>query len=453
MSPRTFSLSYGLWRKIDFTGKTGAASRLADSEQSTRQSRSPFGRRPAKADDRHPILTLGLGTWASILSFKRGNGLNVLITGGAGFIGSRLARKLSDGGAQVTIVDNLSEQVHGPDAVFDRDLTPVATCVRGDVRDRAIMAELFADTEVVVHLAAETGTGQSMYAVEHYADVNVQGTAVLLDLLVNARPAALRKIIVASSRAVYGEGQYRCAAHGIVFPGARTEAAMSKGQFDAVCPQCHKVASVMATTEATPYGPSSFYGLTKQVQEQMVLMFAAALGIDGFGLRYQNVYGPGQSLTNPYTGILAVFSNLVRQGKPLNIFEDGEESRDFVFVDDVVEATAACIRPDVHGVMALNVGSGHRTTVMEVAQAVIAHFGADVPIAISGAYRVGDIRHNVADISAIRDLTGYDPKWNFTDGLKSFLDWASGHEASDAGFDKSLKELSDRQLLRGSQSA
>jgi dTDP-L-rhamnose 4-epimerase len=342
--------------------------------------------------------------------------MNVVITGGAGFIGSRLAHRLHGEGAAVTVLDNLSVQVHGADADFDPELARVATCIRGDVRDRAVMSDLVADKEVIVHLAAETGTGQSMYAVEHYADVNVQGTAVLLDLLVNARPAALRKIIVASSRAVYGEGQYRCTEHGTVFPHARTEAAMSSGQFEAVCPHCHRVAELMATTEATPYGPSSFYGLTKQVQEQMVLMFASALGIDGFGLRYQNVYGPGQSLTNPYTGILAVFSNLVRQGKPLNIFEDGEESRDFVFVDDVVEATAACIRPDVHGVTALNVGSGHRTTVMEVAQAVIAHFGADVPVNISGAYRVGDIRHNVADISAIRALTGFDPKWGFAEG-------------------------------------
>lgn len=377
--------------------------------------------------------------------------MNVVITGGAGFIGSRLAHRLHSDGATVTILDNMSVQVHGEDADFDPDLVRVATCIRGDIRDRAIMSGLIADKEIIVHLAAETGTGQSMYAVEHYADVNVQGTAVLLDLLVNARPAALRKIIVASSRAVYGEGQYRCAQHGTVFPHARTEAAMSSGQFEPVCPQCNRIASVMETTEVTPFGPSSFYGLTKQVQEQMVLMFASALGIDGFALRYQNVYGPGQSLTNPYTGILAVFSNLVRQGKPLNIFEDGEESRDFVFVDDAVEAAAACIDPDVHGVTALNVGSGRRTTVIEVARGVIAHFGADVPVNISGAYRVGDIRHNFADISAIRALTGFDPKWGFTQGLTAFLDWAASFEASDAGFDKSLKELSDRQLLRGSQ--
>jgi dTDP-L-rhamnose 4-epimerase len=379
--------------------------------------------------------------------------MNVLITGGAGFIGSRLARKLQAGGASVTVLDNLSEQIHGADATFATALSDIARCIRGDVRDKAVMRDAIAGQEVIVHLAAETGTGQSMYAVEHYADVNLQGTAVLLDVLVNERPASLRKLVVASSRAVYGEGQYACQEHGSVYPAARTAQAMDAGRFDPVCPICAGPVTVEATAEATPFGPSSFYGLTKQVQEQMVLMFATTLGIDGFAMRYQNVYGPGQSLNNPYTGILAVFSNLVRQGKGLNIFEDGEESRDFVFVDDVVDATAACIRPDVHGVMALNVGAGTRTTVLQVARAIIDHYGADVPVEVSGAYRIGDIRHNVADISRLQALTGTAPQWAFADGLKAFLTWADTNELADSGFDKSLKELSDRQLLRTGKTA
>lgn len=379
--------------------------------------------------------------------------MNVLITGGAGFIGSRLARKLHDQGASVTIIDNLSEQIHGRDARFPADLEAVARCIAGDVRDKAALRDAIRGQEVIVHLAAETGTGQSMYAIEHYAGVNLQGTAVLLDLLVNERPAALRKLVVASSRAIYGEGQYRCADHASVYPVARSAEAMSAGRFDPVCPICSGPVTVEATSEATPYGPSSFYGLTKQVQEQMVLMFASTLGVDGFAMRYQNVYGPGQSLSNPYTGILAVFSNLVRQGKGLNIFEDGEESRDFVFVDDVVDATVACIRPNVHGVMALNVGAGQRTSVLEVARAVIDHYGNEVPITISGNYRVGDIRHNMADISRVQALTGYAPRWQFVDGLKAFLNWAGTHEVTDSGFDKSLQELSDRQLLRTGRAA
>lgn len=374
--------------------------------------------------------------------------MNVLITGGAGFIGSRVAGKLRESGASVTLLDNLSPQIHGPDAAFPEHLQSIATCVKGDVRDAAVMRDLLRDADTVIHLAAETGTGQSMYEVTHYSDVNLQGTSVLLDLLVNDKDRRVKKIVVASSRAIYGEGQYRCAEHGTVFPGGRALDAMGAGQFEPTCPTCGAAVTVEPTGEAAPFSPSSFYGLTKQVQEQMVLMFANALGIDGFAMRYQNVYGPGQSLNNPYTGILAVFSNLVRQGKSLNIFEDGLESRDFVYVDDVVAATVACAAPDVHGVMALNVGSGQRVSVLEVAQAVIDYFKADVAVQVTGAFRVGDIRHNIADISRIQALCGYEPKWVFADGLKQFLDWASGQTPDASGFDKSIKELSDRSLLR-----
>ena len=372
--------------------------------------------------------------------------MNVLITGGAGFIGSRLAVTLAARKATLTILDNLSPQIHGAAAAFPATLSDMR-CVQGDVRDRAILKDVLAGQEVVIHLAAETGTGQSMYAVDHYADVNMRGTAALLDCIVNDRPKSLRKLIVASSRAVYGEGEYRCARDGIVFPAARNSDDMAQGRFEPVCPRCGGAVTAVATTEAAPFGPSSFYGLTKQVQEQMVLMFAQALGLDAFALRYQNVYGPGQSLTNPYTGILAIFSNLVRQKKGLNIFEDGKESRDFVYIDDVVAATAACAAPDVHGVMALNVGSGVATPVLDVANAIVRHFKADVPVEVTGAFRVGDIRHNFADIARISNLTGFAPRCSFADGLAQFLAWAQTHDASDAGFDKSLAELKARGLM------
>jgi dTDP-L-rhamnose 4-epimerase len=288
-----------------------------------------------------------------------------------------------------------------------------------------------------------------MYAIQRYEQVNLAGTACLLDVIVNDAPPKLRKMIVASSRAIYGEGKYECTAHGVVFPRARTAAAMSAGRFEAECPICAQPVSVLPTSEDTPFAPSSFYGLTKQVQEQMVLMFGAARGLDALALRYQNVYGPGQSLSNPYTGLLAVFSNLVRQGKPLQIFEDGLESRDFVYVDDVVDATVACVSERVRGVHSLNVGSGRRTSVLEVAEAVRAFFESDVPIQITGKFRVGDIRHNVADTTRIRELTGYSPKWEFTAGLARFLQWAQGSEAGDFGFERSLSELERRGMLGG----
>jgi dTDP-L-rhamnose 4-epimerase len=224
---------------------------------------------------------------------------------------------------------------------------------------------------------------------------------------------------------------------------------MSAGQFEPECPSCAQPVAVLPTTEDTPFSPSSFYGLTKQVQEQMVLMFGAALGMDALALRYQNVYGPGQSLSNPYTGLLAVFSNLVRQGKPLQIFEDGLESRDFVFVDDVLDATVACASAQVTGIHALNVGSGCRTSVLEVAHAVRAFFNSDVPVQVTGKFRLGDIRHNVADTARIHQLTGYAPKWKFTAGLAAFLQWAQASEAADIGFERSLSELERRGMLGG----
>lgn len=377
--------------------------------------------------------------------------MNILITGGAGFIGSRLAKKLVSQGDRVTLLDSLSEQVHGPNAQFPTDLTDITRCVQGDICDRDVLAGEIEGKEIIVHLAAETGTGQSMYAIQRYERVNLQGTATLLDLIVNQRPKDLRKIVVASSRAIYGEGKYQCQTHGVVYPHARSSQAMSAGRFEPECPDCGLVAQVLPTSEDTPFAPSSFYGLTKQVQEQMVLMFANSLHVDAIALRYQNVYGPGQSLSNPYTGLLAVFSNLVRQGKALSIFEDGRESRDFIYVDDVVDATAACLSPDVRGIHSLNIGSGVRTTVLEVAYAVKSFFQADVPIDVTGEFRVGDIRHNAADISRIRALTGFQPKWSFVEGLNQFLAWVQTHEIAEAGFERSIAELKQRGLFGGAR--
>ncbi|MBC2769852.1 NAD-dependent epimerase/dehydratase family protein [Pusillimonas minor] len=373
--------------------------------------------------------------------------MNILITGGAGFIGSRLAARLHKHGHRITILDNLSRQVHGDNPEFSADLQKIADCIEGDVCDRILLADLVKHQEVIIHFAAETGTGQSMYAIQHYEHVNIAGTSVLLDILVNEGLGSVRKLVVASSRAVYGEGQYRCSTHGVVYPQARKPELMSVGQFEPICPLCNSIVAVEPTSEEAPFAPTSFYGLTKQVQEQMVLMFANALKIDGIALRYQNVYGPGQSLSNPYTGLLAVFSNLVRKNQDLNVFEDGNESRDFVYIDDVVEATASCVDEKIKGTWTFNVGSGVRTSVLEVAKAVINYFGANAKVNISGDFRVGDIRHNMADISSLKALTGFSPRWSFDDGLHQFLDWASKQDAVDAGFEGSMKELADRGLL------
>ncbi|MGX9733424.1 NAD-dependent epimerase/dehydratase family protein [Janthinobacterium aestuarii] len=376
----------------------------------------------------------------------------VLITGGAGFIGQRLCRTFLGQGMQVRVLDNFSPQIHASDVLPD-DLAGKVELIKADVRDRDAMKQALTGVHAIVHLAAETGTGQSMYEIDRYFSVNVQGTATMLDLLQNEDCAKdLRSIVVASSRAVYGEGAYQCASHGTVFPHQRTREHLSAGMFEPVCPVCVKPVALLPTTETAPFLPMSMYGLTKQVQEQAVLLFARTRGINGFGLRYQNVYGPGQSLKNPYTGILAVFSNLARQNQLIEIYEDGEESRDFVYIDDVVEATVRSVNHAGPFVGALNVGSGQATSVMTVAQEIKQFFNSDSEITVTGAFRVGDIRHNIADVSVAADVLGFTPGVQFKDGLKHFLTWASQQPAEDkAAYARSVSELADKGLMGSSR--
>jgi len=376
--------------------------------------------------------------------------MNVLISGGAGFIGGHLATRLASAGMKVTLLDNFSPQIHGDVEGRKQQLSAVATVVTGDVRDRGVWEQLLPEHEVVVHLAAETGTGQSMYQVSHYEAVNLGGTALMFDVIVNAKLSNVRNVVVASSRAIYGEGRYQCEQHGAVSPEPREAAAMRAGQFDPVCPECGGAVQLATTDESAPFRPSSFYGLTKQVQEQMVLMYARTLGISGYALRYQNVYGPGQSLNNPYTGILAIFSGLAKAGKAINIFEDGRESRDFVYIDDVVEATARCVEASQPQVLALNVGSGVGTDVMTVAENIVAYYGSSSPIEVTGAFRLGDIRHNVADLNRLKQTFGFMPSIGFEEGLRRFLDWAEGRQAGTSEqYLQSLEELRTRGLMNG----
>ncbi len=374
--------------------------------------------------------------------------MNVLISGGAGFIGQRVARALLNHGTQVNILDNFSPQIHATEVLPD-DLAEHVGVIKADVRDRDALKRALQGVDTVVHLAAETGTGQSMYEIERYFSVNVQGTATLLDLLQNDDCGkSLRSIVVASSRAVYGEGAYQCAAHGMVYPEQRTRERMSGGAFEPVCPVCGSRVSLLPTPESAPFMPMSMYGLTKQVQEQAVLLFARTRGINGFGLRYQNVYGPGQSLKNPYTGILAVFSNLARQNQGIEIYEDGLESRDFVYIDDVVEATFRSINYSGQFVGALNVGSGQATSVMTVAQEIKAYFDSSSTIKVTGAFRMGDIRHNIADVSKLEQVLGFVPGVPFKQGLANFLGWAAEQAPEDkAAYLRSVSELAARGLM------
>ena len=376
--------------------------------------------------------------------------MNVLITGGAGFIGSRLALRLADQGHAVRVLDNFLEQVHGPTPTKSenhRALADAAHIRVGDVTRRADVEAALEGIDAVVHLAAETGTGQSMYAIERYSAVNIGGTAVLLDILANT-DHTVRRVVVASSRSIYGEGRYQCADGRFVYPGHRCEAAMKAADFAVTYPGVDGPLALVSTHEGSKIHPSSVYGITKQVQEQLVMTVCPSIGIEGVALRYQNVYGPGQSLSNPYTGILSIFSNLIMQGKGINIFEDGEESRDFVYVDDVVEATALSLTHPRAADQVFNVGTGTPVSVMEVARTLVRLFGSDTPIEVTGNFRLGDIRHNFADMQKIRDALGFEPAWSFERGIAELVLWAKGLGPTASGYERSLSEMREKGLLK-----
>jgi dTDP-L-rhamnose 4-epimerase len=377
--------------------------------------------------------------------------MKFLITGGAGFIGSRLATVLESDGHSVTILDSLLPQVHGDDPEKS-ELLGVAReagdVVVGDVTDREALERVLVGQDVVVHLAAETGTGQSMYEIERYNRVNVGGTALLLDILVNGKNRSVSKVVVASSRSIYGEGRYFSKQLGYVYPEARREGDLIAGRFEPTYEGDESGLTLVGTSEDSRIHPSSVYGITKQTQESLVMTVGPSVGIASVALRYQNVFGPGQSLTNPYTGILSIFSSLIRQGKTINVFEDGLESRDFVFIDDAVKATVqAALDPRADG-QVLNVGSGVATTVHTVVSELMAAFGRTVPVEITGNFRLGDIRHNVADLTRVREAIGFEPEVSFREGVEAFVRWARDRELVEGGYEASLAEMRQRQLLK-----
>lgn len=375
----------------------------------------------------------------------------ILITGGAGFIGSRLATVLKADGHSITVLDNLNPQVHGEQS-RDSELLRVACAagdvVIGDVTDREALAEVLAGQDVVVHLAAETGTGQSMYEIDRYSRVNIGGTALLLDVLANDENRSVSKVVIASSRSIYGEGRYLSQELGYVYPSTRREADLLSGRFEPTCDGDISGLKPVGTTEDSRIQPSSVYGITKQAQESLVMAVGPTLGISPVSLRYQNVFGPGQSLSNPYTGILSIFSSLILQGKKINIFEDGLESRDFVFVDDVVRITAqAALDSNADGQI-FNVGSGIGTTVKTVVDELMLAYGRTVPVEVTGDFRLGDIRHNIADLAHIREKLAFSPQVTFTEGVKAFAQWVETQKLVEGGYEASLAEMRRKKLLK-----
>lgn len=377
---------------------------------------------------------------------------NILITGGAGFIGSNLALELIKKGYNVTVLDNLSVQIHGENAeeksfLFSKIKNKV-TFIKGCVTIKEDWIKALSGQDAIVHLAAETGTGQSMYEIEKYTTVNIGGTAIMLDVLAN-NSHTVKKIVIASSRSIYGEGKYWAEElNGAVYPKHRTDAYMTINDFEVKYNGLKKPLQLVATDEESKIHPSSVYGITKQNQEQMIMTVCPTIDIAPVAFRYQNVYGPGQSLSNPYTGILSIFSTLIKNGKEINIFEDGKESRDFVFIEDVVAATILGLEKEEANGEVFNVGTGEATDVITVAEELIKNYGSDTKINITGNYRLGDIRHNYADLTKIKSLLGFTPKNNFKTGIKKFTDWVLTQEVKESKYEESIAEMKEKGLFK-----
>ena len=353
---------------------------------------------------------------------------NILITGGAGFLGSHLADALIVRGHHVRLFDNFTPQVHN-DRVPDY-LNPNAELFRGDVNDRSALVAALAGVDVVFHLAAAVGVGQSMYQIAHYINANTQGTATLLQALLDLG-LPVEKLIVASSMSIYGEGNYLCVNCGTIAPAPRSVEQLARQDWEAKCPQCNASLTPLPTTEAKALQCTSIYALSKKDQEEMCLLFGRTYQLPVVALRFFNIYGPRQALSNPYTGVAAIFaSRLLNRRAPL-IFEDGRQMRDFVSVHDAAQACVLAMETHSADGMGLNIGCGTPISIREVAQALSTALAVDSSAEITGKYRAGDIRHCFADISAARAHLGYEPRISFENGMKELVHWLRSQQFSD----------------------
>jgi dTDP-L-rhamnose 4-epimerase len=345
----------------------------------------------------------------------------ILVTGGAGFVGSHTVDALVQQGHAVRIFDNLCSQVHGgkiPDY-----LNSEAEFIPGDVRDLTKLSLAMRGVDVIYHLAAAVGVGQSMYEIAYYTAVNNLGTANLLQAILDTRSQP-EKIVVASSMSIYGEGQYSCLECNKDFaPPPRELQQLRAKQWETLCPQCNEPLVPVATVEEKPLQATSVYALSKKDQEQMVLLFGRTYGIPAVALRYFNIYGPRQSLSNPYTGVAAIFSSRLLNGNPPLIFEDGLQMRDFVSVHDVVSANLLAMETSAADGKALNVGSGEPVTIRKVAADIGRALACETPAVLSGKYRAGDIRHCFGSIAAITASLGYKPQIKFENGIRELAAW------------------------------
>ncbi|MGI9148424.1 MAG: NAD-dependent epimerase/dehydratase family protein [Chloroflexota bacterium] len=371
----------------------------------------------------------------------------VLITGGAGFVGSHLADALTLAGQEVILFDNLEPQVHAEFGQRPPYLDPRHRLERGDVRDLEALTPLVRQADVVVHLAAMVGVGQSMYQVRRYTDVNVMGMATLLEAVASQGSAGrLRKLVVASSMSIYGEGAYACETCGRVAPRLRPTEQLAGGEWEVLCPTCGAPLRPLPTDEDKPLYPTSIYAINKRDHEEMALAFGRAYSLPAVALRFFNIYGSRQALTNPYTGVAAIFSSSMLAKRAPRIYEDGHQQRDFVHVSDIVQACCLSISSDAADYQVLNVGTGQPISVLQVAEALASELDWSGGFDITGKFRAGDIRHCFADISRIQGLLGYQPRIAFDHGVRELVAWVAGQHAPTAG--EAHAQLAERGLVR-----
>lgn len=365
----------------------------------------------------------------------------VLVTGGAGFIGSHIVDELVAKGHEVRVFDNLEPQVHKG---IPAHLNPNVEFMSGDVRDKEAICEALKDIEVVFHDAAAVGVGQSMYQIEKYMDINTMGTARLLDLLVN-KEHDVKKLVVASSMSIYGEGEYECENCGLMHPTIRPEEQFKALDWEVKCPSCGKPLKPIPTRETKPLHCTSIYAISKKDQEEMSLVTGRAYGIPTVALRYFNVYGPRQSLNNPYTGVAAIFSSRIKNGNAPLVYEDGIQSRDFTNVKDIAQANMVVMNSSNANYEAFNVGTGMQATINDIAITLAKLYGTDIKPEIVNGYRAGDIRHCYADISKLKAI-GYEPSVPFESGMGVLVDWGKTVTAEDKSAE-AHKELLEKGLV------
>lgn len=368
--------------------------------------------------------------------------MRVLLTGGAGFIGSHLARQLVAEGADLVVFDSFEAQVHSDERV----LLPPVELIQGDVTDPDAVARALNGVTHVVHFAAAVGVGQSMYQIARYCRTNVLGTAVLLEALAG-RARNVHRLLVASSMSVYGEGAVRCGNCVKDWEIERDPSDLAAGCWELRCPVCRSTCSPLPTAETKAMRPASVYAVSKRDQEELCLVVGRAYGIPTVALRFFNVYGPGQALGNPYTGVAAIFSARLLAASPPLIFEDGLQTRDFVHVADVARACVLALTCDGPDQVAINVGSGRRTTVLEVARILQTAVGGPGPELLK-TFRPGDIRHCMADGARARTLLGWEPNVSLEDGLKDLAAWLASQRGYAERLDHALSELRRHGLVR-----